>query len=64
MKVGLVVERNLVLRVGVAEYVPTAPAMVAPLEEVEAFLARGGIADSCVGIGLPVVPRRHPLHGS
>lgn len=64
MKVGLVVERNLILRVGVAEYVPTAPAVVAPLKEVEEFLTRGGIADSCVGIRLPVIPRRHALHGS
>lgn len=51
------VQRDLVARVLVAEYMPAVAAMVSPLEEVEGFVAGGRVADGGVGIGFPVLTR-------
>lgn len=54
MEFRIVVERDLVLAVGVAEDVAAVTAVVTAFEEVEVFVACRGVADGGLGVGLPV----------
>ena len=52
------VERDLVLAMGIAEDVAAMTAVVAPFEKVERFVACGGVADGGIGIGFPMCAAR------
>ena len=51
----VLVERNGVRGVVVAENVATMPAVMTALEQRKGFLAKRGVANGSVGVGLPVV---------
>ena len=57
VELGVLVERDGVVRVRVAEDVAAVAAVVAPFEEGEGFLADGRVADGRVRVGFPVGAR-------
>lgn len=48
MELGVVIERDLVLAMGIAEDVAAVTAMVAPFEEIEGLMACRSVADGGV----------------
>lgn len=63
MEIGVLIERDPIRGMRVAENMSAVPAMVSSLEQVKHFPTDGRVADDGVRVGLPMVVGGWPHHG-